>query len=229
MSSNNNPPRRRLKRNDAVSAHQDASELKKVQEAAQQQQVTQPSTAQAHRQGNLDAVDLDRHRHQTYAPVNNGGALANNSKRTYTDFRKTHGGSANHYQQPENNERADLDGIHNQKRIRRDDGDGKVASGKSAGGVIVSESESQEEDEPDPYDSLALAQGQEKGGFKYHSKEKEFAELLKQIISLIPTIEGLGISGFMKLPYKDTRFFEHQSELPTRYYPRNPYINSTES
>ena len=34
MSSNNNPPRRRLKRNDAVSAHQDASELKKVQEAA---------------------------------------------------------------------------------------------------------------------------------------------------------------------------------------------------
>lgn len=60
-----------------------------------------------------------------------------------------------------------------------------------------------------------------------HSKEKAFSELLKQIISLIPNIQGLGISGFMKLPYKDTRFFEHQSERPVKYYPRNPYENKS--
>jgi non-specific serine/threonine protein kinase len=56
-----------------------------------------------------------------------------------------------------------------------------------------------------------------------HSKEKAFKTLLKEIISLIPTIQGLGISGFMKLPYKDTRFFNHQKERPTKYYPRNPH------
>jgi non-specific serine/threonine protein kinase len=26
----------------------------------------------------------------------------------------------------------------------------------------------------------------------------------------------------MKLPYKDTRFFEHKAKLPEKYYPRNP-------
>jgi non-specific serine/threonine protein kinase len=56
-----------------------------------------------------------------------------------------------------------------------------------------------------------------------HSQEQKFASLLAHIITLIPTIEGLGISGFMKLPYKDTRFFELQQTLPTRFYPRNPY------
>ena len=56
-----------------------------------------------------------------------------------------------------------------------------------------------------------------------HSKEEAFKKLLNDIITFIPTIEGLGISGFMKLPYKDTRFFELQRALPTRFYPRNPY------
>lgn len=51
-----------------------------------------------------------------------------------------------------------------------------------------------------------------------HQQEQKFEELLDQIISLVPTIEGSGISGFMKLPYKDTRFFEHQSKATTRYY-----------
>ncbi|MEP1446812.1 MAG: protein kinase [Paraglaciecola sp.] len=55
-----------------------------------------------------------------------------------------------------------------------------------------------------------------------HSMELEFKSLLKDVIDLIPTIEGLGISGFMKLPYKDTRFFTHQSQLPDRFYPKNP-------
>lgn len=55
-----------------------------------------------------------------------------------------------------------------------------------------------------------------------HTKEQEFASLLSDILSLIPSIDGIGISGFMKLPYKDTRYFPFQSKVPTRYYPRNP-------
>jgi non-specific serine/threonine protein kinase len=55
-----------------------------------------------------------------------------------------------------------------------------------------------------------------------HNMELEFKSLLKEIIDLIPQIEGLGISGFMKLPYKDTRFFRHQDEMEQRYYPKNP-------
>lgn len=55
-----------------------------------------------------------------------------------------------------------------------------------------------------------------------HSKAEEFEQCLVSIVGLIPTIKGLGISGFMKLPYKDTRFFEHSATRPEKYYPRNP-------
>lgn len=55
-----------------------------------------------------------------------------------------------------------------------------------------------------------------------HTQAKAFANILNNIIALIPLIDGIGISGFMKLPYKDTRFFEKQRELPTKFYPRNP-------
>ena len=55
-----------------------------------------------------------------------------------------------------------------------------------------------------------------------HDKEDEFSQCLAQIMTLLPTINGIGISGFMKLPYKDTRFFEHISSLPERFYPKNP-------
>ena len=57
-----------------------------------------------------------------------------------------------------------------------------------------------------------------------HTSEVEFAHLLSEIIALVPSIQGVGMSGFMKLPYKDTRFFEHQAHLPDKFYPRNPYI-----
>jgi non-specific serine/threonine protein kinase len=53
-------------------------------------------------------------------------------------------------------------------------------------------------------------------------KQQEFEQCLQQIVALLPKITGQGISGFMKLPYKDTRFFEHISSLPERYYPKNP-------
>lgn len=52
-----------------------------------------------------------------------------------------------------------------------------------------------------------------------HREEQRFAQLLEQIIELIPTVLGIGISGFMKLPYKDTRFFEHRAKAKTHYYP----------
>jgi non-specific serine/threonine protein kinase len=59
-----------------------------------------------------------------------------------------------------------------------------------------------------------------------HSMELEFKSLLKDVIEFIPHIEGLGISGFMKLPYKDTRYFEHMAQLPDKFYPRNPHSNA---
>ena len=55
-----------------------------------------------------------------------------------------------------------------------------------------------------------------------HDKEAEFKQCLVEILQLLPTITGFGISGFMKLPYKDTRFFEHINALPDKFYPRNP-------
>ena len=57
-----------------------------------------------------------------------------------------------------------------------------------------------------------------------HDKEREFKQCLTDILQLLPTITGFGISVFMKLPYKDTRFFEHINALPDKFYPRNPKI-----
>lgn len=57
-----------------------------------------------------------------------------------------------------------------------------------------------------------------------HDKESEFTQCLAEILQLLPTITGQGISGFMKLPYKDTRFFEHINKLPDKFYPVNPKL-----
>ena len=61
----------------------------------------------------------------------------------------------------------------------------------------------------------------------HHEKER-FSELLAKLVEHVPSIKGLGISGFMKLPYKDTRFFEHRAYLPEKYYPRNPNAEQQE-
>ena len=58
-----------------------------------------------------------------------------------------------------------------------------------------------------------------------HDKVDEFKQCLVEILELLPIIKGNGISGFMKLPYKDTRFFEHINTLPDKFYPRNPKIS----
>lgn len=53
-------------------------------------------------------------------------------------------------------------------------------------------------------------------------REAEFRRYLDDILSAVDQITGLGVSGFMKMPYKDTRFFPHIERLPDRYYPKNP-------
>ena len=58
-----------------------------------------------------------------------------------------------------------------------------------------------------------------------HDKEADFKAGLAKLLTLLPTIEGVGISGFMKLPYKDTRYFEHINCLPDKFYPRNPKVH----
>ena len=57
-------------------------------------------------------------------------------------------------------------------------------------------------------------------------REPEFRTLLGEILSAVEQITGFGVSGYMKMPYKDTRFFPHIERLPDRYYPRNPRIES---
>ena len=51
-----------------------------------------------------------------------------------------------------------------------------------------------------------------------------FTELLQQLLQHVPTIKGLGISGFMKLPNKDTRHFTHQAQVSESFFPRNTRI-----
>ncbi|MDC8831031.1 protein kinase domain-containing protein [Alteromonas gilva] len=60
-----------------------------------------------------------------------------------------------------------------------------------------------------------------------HSKENQFNALLNEIIAALPLLSGEGTSGFMKLPYKDTRFFEHRARMADKYYPRNPKADGT--
>ncbi|WP_432474852.1 protein kinase domain-containing protein [Amphritea sp. HPY] len=54
------------------------------------------------------------------------------------------------------------------------------------------------------------------------SREQEFADCLARILAAVPQISGQGISGYMKMPYRDTRFFSHIDRLPEKYYPKNP-------
>lgn len=52
--------------------------------------------------------------------------------------------------------------------------------------------------------------------------EPEFKRLLQSILSKVHLISGEGVGGFMKLPFKDTRFFSHQAQQPVCNYPANP-------
>ena len=53
-------------------------------------------------------------------------------------------------------------------------------------------------------------------------KYMEFKQHLAGILANIDKISGVGVSGFMKLPYKDTKRFSYQSQRPSCFYPKNP-------
>ncbi|MCF1432103.1 MAG: protein kinase [Shewanella sp.] len=49
-----------------------------------------------------------------------------------------------------------------------------------------------------------------------------FRACLDRILNHVGKIQGYGVSGFMKLPYKNTRKFNYLDVLPERFYPKNP-------
>ncbi|GGP47707.1 serine/threonine protein kinase [Shewanella algicola] len=53
-------------------------------------------------------------------------------------------------------------------------------------------------------------------------KQAAFRACLDRIISHANKIQGHGISGFMKLPYRNTRQFSHLDRKADRFYPKNP-------
>ncbi|MCG9695603.1 protein kinase [Shewanella sp. Isolate11] len=53
-------------------------------------------------------------------------------------------------------------------------------------------------------------------------KQAAFRASLDRILSHVDKIQGKGVSGFMKLPYKNTRRFTHIDSKPDHFYPKNP-------
>jgi len=53
-------------------------------------------------------------------------------------------------------------------------------------------------------------------------REEEFKGLLAQLAAQIPLIEGTGVSGFMKFPYKDSKFFTSQAHMPIDFMDKHP-------
>jgi non-specific serine/threonine protein kinase len=54
------------------------------------------------------------------------------------------------------------------------------------------------------------------------SKEVEFKRLLNKLMQYAVNITDVGVAGFMKLPYKNTREFGLCEQQPSNYYPKNP-------
>lgn len=54
------------------------------------------------------------------------------------------------------------------------------------------------------------------------TKEPEFKKLLNKLMQYAVNITDVGVAGFMKLPYKNTREFVLCSKQPDHYYPKNP-------
>ncbi|CCQ11980.1 Protein kinase [Pseudoalteromonas luteoviolacea B = ATCC 29581] len=54
------------------------------------------------------------------------------------------------------------------------------------------------------------------------SKERQFTDLLSRIMQYAMSITDVGVAGFMKLPYKNTREFDLREKQVDRFYPRNP-------
>ncbi|WP_110654365.1 protein kinase domain-containing protein [Salinicola halimionae] len=45
------------------------------------------------------------------------------------------------------------------------------------------------------------------------ARENEFRACLETLLAAVPQIDGLGVSGYMKMPYKNTRHFAHRTRL----------------
>ncbi|MBB1369629.1 protein kinase domain-containing protein [Pseudoalteromonas sp. SR45-4] len=56
------------------------------------------------------------------------------------------------------------------------------------------------------------------------SKEDEFRRLLNKLMQYAVNITDVGVAGFMKLPYKNTREFNLCEQQGNHYYPKNPKI-----
>jgi non-specific serine/threonine protein kinase len=54
------------------------------------------------------------------------------------------------------------------------------------------------------------------------SKEDEFRRLLNKLMQYAVNITDVGVAGFMKLPYKNTREFSLSEQQSNHYYPKNP-------
>lgn len=54
------------------------------------------------------------------------------------------------------------------------------------------------------------------------SKEDEFRRLLNKLMQYAVNITDVGVAGFMKLPYKNTREFSLCEQQGNHYYPKNP-------
>jgi non-specific serine/threonine protein kinase len=54
------------------------------------------------------------------------------------------------------------------------------------------------------------------------SKEHEFKRLLNKLMQYAVNITDVGVAGFMKLPYKNTREFGLCEQQAAHYYPKNP-------
>jgi non-specific serine/threonine protein kinase len=54
------------------------------------------------------------------------------------------------------------------------------------------------------------------------SREIEFQTHLLNILTAVSDIKGIGIGGFMKMPYQDIRFFEPMVQCEQKFYPKNP-------
>jgi len=54
------------------------------------------------------------------------------------------------------------------------------------------------------------------------SKEDEFRRLLNKLMQYAVNITDVGVAGFMKLPYKNTREFSLCEQQSNHYYPKNP-------
>jgi len=54
------------------------------------------------------------------------------------------------------------------------------------------------------------------------SQQQYFQQLIDSLIAKVSLINGLGVSGFMKFPYKDSKFFSSQARMQDNFQCANP-------